>query len=109
MLKYKGKRGIEYPKSQINTSKFLREGESIEEKMRRVTQTQEPIDDTSPTIYQERASGVDPSCDPRTDRWDVALDAMDKVAQAEIAKRDSKPENTEQTATGEDVTYITEE
>ena len=77
--------------------------------MRRVTQTQDPIEDTSPIIYQERASGVDPSCDPRTDRWDVALEAMDKVAQAEIAKRDNKPESTNTTETSEDVTYITEE
>lgn len=98
-----------YPQSDINTSRFLREGESIEEKMRRVTQSKEPITDSAPPIYQERDSGVDPSCDIRTDRFDLALEAMEKAQNAEsaeIAKGDNKPEVD--TTSKDQPTYITE-
>lgn len=102
------KKSIIYPESAIDTRKFLREGESIEEKMRRVTTTNEPIDDIAPPIYQERSAGVDPACDPRTDRFDLAIDAMDRVYENEIAKRNEKAEKAEPTKTTEEVTYVTE-
>lgn len=99
------KKTIIYPESMIDTRKFLRDGESIEEKMRRVTTTNEPIDDIAPPIYQERNAGVDPACDPRTDRFDLAIEAMDKVYENEIAKRSEKVERQKQ---NEEVTYVTE-
>lgn len=66
------------------------EGESIENKVRRITNNREPIKDTAPLIYTERKDGVQPAYDIRTDRFDLALDATDKIAQHHLAKRKAK-------------------
>lgn len=71
-------------------SNNLYEGESIEEKVRRVTENNEPISDSAPTIYTDRKDGVIGDYDIRTDRWDIAVDAMDKVAKGKIAQRDAR-------------------
>lgn len=62
------------------------EGESIEEKVARITETNEPISDGAPIIYTEKKDGVRPEYDIRTDRWDLAQAAMDKVNGTKIAK-----------------------
>lgn len=62
------------------------EGETIENKCARIVQNNEPISDGAPPIYTEKKDGVVPAYDIRTDRWDVALTAMDKVQGARIAK-----------------------
>ena len=56
------------------------EGETIEMKMRRITDNKEPIKDGSPLVYTERKDGVLPAYDIRTDRFEIAIDAMDKVS-----------------------------
>lgn len=66
------------------------EGERIEEKIERIMSNKEPIKDGSPLIYTERKAGVMPENDIRTDRWEVAADAMDKVAKAKIAKSEGR-------------------
>ena len=48
------------------------EGETIEDKVRRVTLNNEPIEDTAPLIYTERKDGVLPQYDIRTDKWEIA-------------------------------------
>lgn len=65
-------------------------GETLEEKIQRIINNKEPIRDGSPAIYTERKDGVMPSYNIRTDRWDVAIEAMDKVSQSHIAKRAEK-------------------
>ena len=50
----------------------------------------EPITDGAPIIYTERKDGVLPEYDIRTDRWDIAIDAMDKVNMDRFAKRENK-------------------
>ena len=65
------------------------EGETIEQKVERILSNGEAIEDVAPLIYTERADGVQPQYDIRTDRWDVAIDAMDYVTASEIAKRDN--------------------
>lgn len=75
------------------------EGESIEEKVRRIVENNEPIKDGAPIIYTERKDGVMPAYNVRTDRFDVAIMAMDAVNKAKIAKSmnnlGQKPEGTE--------------
>lgn len=61
-------------------------GESIEEKMRRVTEVGEPIDNAMPMVYTELKDGVLPEYDYRTDRWDIAQKAMDIVNKQNYAK-----------------------
>ena len=38
-----------------------KEGEYIEEKVRRITENNEPIEDGAPIIYTERKDGVNPA------------------------------------------------
>ena len=64
------------------------EGETIEQKVRRITQNQEPITDGAPIIYTERKDGVKPEYDVRTDRFELAVEAMDTVTQQKLAKRE---------------------
>lgn len=62
------------------------QGESIERKVQRIVEENEPIEDGAPIIFQERADGVKPEYNIRTDRWDVAIEAMDKVSAEELSK-----------------------
>lgn len=63
------------------------EGESIELKIERLIENNEPISDSAPIIYTERGEGVLPQYDVRTDRFELAIDAMDKVSSSHVAKR----------------------
>lgn len=67
------------------------EGESIEQKVERIVSNNEPIKDGAPLIYTEKKDGVQPSYDIRTDRWNVALDAYDKIDKARTAKSKDTP------------------
>ena len=69
------------------------EGESIETKVARIIQEKAPITDGAPIIYTDREQGVLPAYDVRTDRWDIAENAMDKVNAAKMAKRDNNIAN----------------
>lgn len=66
----------------------IREGESIEKKIDRMTQTQEPIGETAPIVYTNKTEGIIPAYDIRTDKWEIAQDAMSKVnnKRSEISK-----------------------
>lgn len=67
-------------------------GESLEEMIRRCTASNEPIDSTAPMIYTEEADGVQPQYDPRADRWEIALDAIDKYNKSRAAEKTPKEE-----------------
>lgn len=73
------------------------EGETIEQKMERILTSNEPIQDGAPIIYTERKDGVNPSHNIRTDKWDYALEGMDKYAKSIEAQRNSygkKPDDS---------------
>lgn len=55
------------------------EGETIEDKVRRIVENKEPIGDNATMIYTNYKDGVIKAYDIRTDKWDVALDAMNNV------------------------------
>lgn len=82
------------------TNYEFQEGESIEYKVRRITENNEPITDGAPIIYTNREDGVLPAYNIRTDRWDIAQAAMDAVNQANLAKSKNygKIEQQEQNA-----------
>lgn len=65
-------------------------GETIEEKVERVVNNGEPIEDGAPNVYTERKHGVRAEHDIRTDRWEVATDAMDAVQKSTKAQREKK-------------------
>ena len=68
------------------------EGEAIETKCARITETGEPISDGAPLVYTEKKDGVQPQYNIRTDKWEIAQEAMDKVNKAKIAKGQAMPE-----------------
>lgn len=70
----------------IITNYEYEEGETIEEKVRRVVETKEPIEDGAPLIYTPKEDGVIAAYNIRTDRWEIAQDAMSLKYKAEIAK-----------------------
>ena len=69
------------------------EGISIEEKIRVALQDNTPIDGGSPLIYTRRADGVRPEYDIRTDRFDIAIEQADKLANAKLLARQKVIEN----------------
>lgn len=74
-----------FPKP-IKTNYEYQLGESIETKVKRITENNEPITDGAPIIYTNRDDGVLPAYNIRTDRWEIAQQAMDAVNQANLAK-----------------------
>jgi len=66
------------------------EGEWIEEKVNRIANNKEPIRDGAPLVYTERKDGVLPDYNIRTDRFEVAVEAMDKIHKSQLAKREAR-------------------
>lgn len=76
-------------KTTVNVNKSY-EGERLEQKIKRILNNKEPITDGAPLIYTERKEGVLPEYDIRTDRMEIAIDAMDKVTKSKRAKREER-------------------
>ena len=85
----------EYRKSQFCDTQNLFEGETIEREIERLTTEKTPIESVSPQIFTEAKDGVLPECDIRTDRWDIAMEAMDSVAASYRAKRENYQQQRE--------------
>lgn len=71
------------------------QGERIEEKVNRIVNNKEPISDGAPITFTERKNGVQPEYNIRTDRFEIAVEAMDKVAKSHAAKREENIKNFE--------------
>lgn len=65
------------------------EGETIEDKLKRIKSNKEPITDGAPLIYTERKAGVQAGYDIRTDRMEYAIEASDVLTATHRAKRNS--------------------
>ena len=68
------------------------QGVSIEEKIRRLTENKEPIEDALPIVYTPSNEGVLPAYNIRADKWDIAIDAMNKITEDKINKWKNKQE-----------------
>lgn len=66
------------------------EGELLETKIERIVHNNEPIKDGAPLLFTERKDGVRASTNIRTDRWEIAIDGMDKVQKSYQARRENK-------------------
>lgn len=71
-------------KIEVNQSKV---GETIETKVKRIVENKEPIKDGAPIIFTERKDGVLPAYNPKTDKFDLAIDAKDYISRSNTAKR----------------------
>jgi len=77
-----------FRKTQISRPRLL-EGEPIELKVTRLIQNKEPIKDGAPLIYTEKKDGINAAYNIRTDRWEIAAEAMNKILASKQAKKDA--------------------
>lgn len=59
--------------------KMIDSGETLIKKCQRILDEGEPLTDGAPLIYTPKQAGVKPECNVRTDKWDIAMKAMDRV------------------------------
>lgn len=89
----------------INNPNLTYQAEPREVKLRKIIngEANNMEDGVFPTIYTEKKDGVQPEFDIRTDRFEVAIDAMDKINQAtanQIAKNKGETEAVKNFGTG---------
>lgn len=80
---------VKYTETSLNVYEAI-EGEPIEHKVERIISNNEPITDGAPEIFTERKDGVIEAYNIRTDRWEIATNAMDIVSSNELAKRQQR-------------------
>lgn len=81
----------------INDPNLTYQAEPREVKLRKIIsgEANNMEDGVFPTIYTEKKDGVQPEFDIRTDRFEVAIDAIDKINQSaanQIAKNKGETE-----------------
>lgn len=79
------------------------EGENILTKVRRILDENEPLTDGAPLIYTPKEDGVKPEYDIRTDKWQIAINAMDRVNAYKLSdytKNGRNPEKKEEAKEG---------
>lgn len=81
----------------INDPNLTYQAEPREVKLRKIIngESNDIEDGVFPTIYTEKKDGVQPEFDIRTDRFEVAIDAIDKINQSaanQIAKSKGETE-----------------
>ena len=81
----------------IDNPNLTYQAEPREVKLRKIIngETNNMEDGVFPTIYTEKKDGVQPEFDIRTDRFEVAIDAIDKINQSianQIAKSKGETE-----------------
>ncbi len=59
--------------------KMIDAGETLIKKCQRILDEGEPLTDGAPMIYTPKQAGVKPECNVRSDKWGIAMDAMDRV------------------------------
>lgn len=90
----------------INNPNLTYQAEPREVKLRKIIsgESNDMEDGVFPTIYTEKKDGVQPEYDIRTDRFEVAIDAIDKINQSvadQIAKSNGKTETAKDFGTEE--------
>ncbi len=78
------------------------EAVGLEQRLREIMESKEPIPDDWTTIYTEKSKGVEPQYNPRTDRWDVAMEAIGKIRYAENAEQTKRLEARTENSTAEE-------
>lgn len=89
----------------INDPNLTYQAEPREVKLRKIIngESSNMEDGVFPTIYTEKKDGVQPEYDIRTDRFEVAIDAIDKINQSvanQVAKNKGETEAVKEFGTG---------
>lgn len=66
---------------------IVEEGESLMNKLRKMTTEQDVPEEVLPIIYTDKANGVLPAYNIRTDRFEIGREAMEKIKSTEKKKR----------------------
>lgn len=77
----------QFKRTSINHNDSM-EGAPIEVKIERIINNKEAITDGAPIIFTERNEGVLQAYNIRTDRFEVALDGIDKIQKSYAARRE---------------------
>lgn len=90
----------------INNPNLTYQADPREVKLRKIIsgEANNMEDGVFPTIYTEKKDGVQPEFDIRTDRFEIAIDAMDKINQSvanQIAKNKGETEAVKNFGPGE--------
>lgn len=83
-------------------------GELLITKIRRVVDENEPLEDTAPLIYTPKQEGVIPQYDIRSSKWDIAMQAMDRVNEYKASQYLKVTDGGELIEKGDDVKETTE-
>lgn len=88
----------------INEPNLTYQAEPREVKLRKIIsgEANNMEDGVFPTIYTEKKDGVQPEFDIRTDRFEIAIDAIDKINQSaanQIAKNKGETEAVKNSGT----------
>lgn len=88
----------------INNPNLTYQADPREVKLRKIIngESNDMEDGVFPTIYTEKKDGVKPEFDIRTDRFEVAIDAIDKINQSvanQIAKNKGETEAVKDSGT----------
>lgn len=72
----------------IDNPNLTYEAEPREVKLRKIIsgEASSMEDGVFPTIYTEKKDGVQPEYDIRTDRFEIAIEAMDKINQSAVSQ-----------------------
>lgn len=91
---------------ELEADNDIYEGQSVERYVEQAETTKQPIEGGAPEIFTPRKDGVRPEYNIRTDRWELAQNAMDKVAASYTAKRADmiKAQENKNSANGSDQT-----
>lgn len=65
---------------------YKEEGETLIKKIQRIMDENEPLKDGAPLIYTPKQAGVRADCDIRTDKWDIAMKAMNRVNEYKLSE-----------------------
>lgn len=92
-------------KGWIDNPNLAYQAEPREVKLRKIIngESSSMEDGVFPTIYTEKKDGVQPEFDIRTDRFEIAIDAIDKINQSianKIAKSKGETEAAKDVGTG---------
>lgn len=72
------------------------EGETLEQQIERMISNKEPITNADALMYTERKDGVRPETNIRTDRFEIAIEATDKIQRSYSARREERQKLKEQ-------------
>lgn len=79
------------------------EGELLITKIKRILDENEPLTDGAPLIYTPKKQGVVPEYNIRTDKWEIAMKAMDRVNEYKLSEYIKKTEGPDTLKTEEKV------